>query len=78
MLAVVAFFVVAFLAAVAALALPARVFLGAGAGALVLVVGAAFFAGGGLAAALVAEAGLALALVGLVLETGLVLEAGLF
>jgi len=79
LLGAVVFFAVVFFAADAALALPARTFLGAGAGALDLVVAAAFFAGGGLVAVLDAETGLAFALeAGLVLEAGLPLEAGLF
>ena len=80
MLAVVVFFAVVFFAADAALALPARTFLGAGAGALDLVVAAAFFAGGALETLLDAETGLAFALVTVLdLEAGLeVLEAGLF
>lgn len=79
MLGAVVFFAVVFFAADAALALPARTFLGAGAGAFALVAVAVFFAGGGLAALLLAETGLAFALgAGLVLEAGLALEAGLF
>jgi hypothetical protein len=79
LLATVVFFAVVFFAAGAALAFPARTFLGAGAEALDLEAAAAFLAGGGLGALLDAETGLAFALAaGLVLETGLDLEAGLF
>jgi len=83
LLATVVFFVAVFFAAGAALALPARTFLGAGAGALDLVAAAAFFAGGGLEALLDTETGLTVLVFAfvavLVLERGLLdLEAGLF
>ena len=78
LLATVVFFAVVFFATGAALALPARTFLGAGAGALDLVAAVAFLAGAGLGVVLDAETGLAFALAaGLVLEAGLDLEAGL-
>lgn len=82
MLGVVVFFAVVFFAAGAALALPARTFLGAGAGGLDLVAAAAFFAGAALEALLDAETGFLALVATLALEAGLgeglVLEAGLF